>query len=167
MNTLREHFDIKKMCDELKNENQVCKNELSLRKEESHLNSKELSDLINSQMKSFDKRGLGFVDETTTPSSGKTIFVKPCEGVVPKKTLSKLKLHCTKMRHTVDRCCAKMFESFQRKLTNLVNESFTLSNRLLQGGKRVLKRDSNVPHHSGFQGGTSNGMTKVRSVKQI
>ncbi|KAL6314369.1 hypothetical protein AAG906_021204 [Vitis piasezkii] len=71
------------------NENQVCKNELSLSKEESHPNSKGLSDLINSQMKSFDKRGLGFVDETTTPSSGKTIFVKPCEGVVPKKTLSK------------------------------------------------------------------------------
>ncbi|RVW93409.1 hypothetical protein CK203_035071 [Vitis vinifera] len=57
------------------NENQVCKNELSLRKEESHLNSKELSDLINSQMKSFDKRGLGFVDETTTPSSGNRSFL--------------------------------------------------------------------------------------------
>ena len=107
---------------------------------------------------------------TTTLSSGKTIFVKPCEGVVPKKTLSKLKLHCThctKMEHTVDRCYARMFESFQRNLTNLMNESFTLRNRLLQGDKRVFKRDSNIPHHSGFQGGTSNGMTEVISVKQI
>ena len=48
-----------------------------------------------------------------------------------------------------------------------MNEPFTLTYRLLEGGKRVLKRDSNVPHHSGFQGSTSNGMTKVTSVKQI
>ena len=161
-----EHFDMKKMCDELKSENQVFKNELSLRKEESHPNSKKLSDLINLGRKSFDKRGLGFVDETTT-TSGKTIFVKPCEGVVPKKIPYKLKRHCTKMEHIVDRCYARMFESFQRKLTNLMNESLTLRNRLLQGGKRVFKRDSNVPHHSGFQGRTSNRMTKVTNVKQI
>ncbi|RVW32374.1 Retrovirus-related Pol polyprotein from transposon TNT 1-94 [Vitis vinifera] len=165
-----EHFDMKKMCDELKSENQVFKNELSLRKEESHPNSKRLSDLINLGRKSFDKRGLGFVDEATTPSSGKTIFVKSREEVVPKKIPPKLKLHCThctKMGHTIDRCYARMFESFQRKLTNLMNESFTLRNRLLQGGKRVFKRDSNVPHYSGFQGSTSNGMTKVTNVKQI
>ncbi|RVX14566.1 Retrovirus-related Pol polyprotein from transposon RE2 [Vitis vinifera] len=161
---------MKKMCDELKSENQVFKNELSLKKEESHPNPKRLSDLINSGRKSFDKKGLGFVDETTTPSSGKTIFVKPCEGVVPKKIPPKLKLHCThctKMGHTVDRCYVMMFESFQRKLTNLMNESFTLRNRLLQGGKRMFKRDSDVPHHSGFQGSTSNGMTKVTNIKQI
>ena len=123
------------MCDELKSENQVLKNELSLRKEESYSISKRLSDLINSRRKSFDKRGLGFIDEITTPSSGKTIFVKPCEGVFPKKTLSKLKLYCThytKMGHTIDRCYVRMFESFQRKFTNLMNESFTLRNRLLQ-----------------------------------
>ena len=165
-----EHFDMKKMCDELKSENQVFKNELSLRKEESHPSSKRLSDLINLGRKSFDKRGLGFVDEATTPSSGKTIFVKSCEGVVPKKIPPKLKLHCihcTKMGHTIDRCYAMMFESFQRKLTNLMNESFTFRNRLLQGGKRVFMKDSNVPHYSGFQGSTSNGMTKVTNVKQI
>ncbi|RVW15001.1 Copia protein [Vitis vinifera] len=165
-----EHFDMKKMCDELKSENQVFKNELSLRKEESHPSSKRLSDLINLGRKSFDKRGLGFVDEATTPSSGKTIFVKSCEEVVPKKIPPKLKLHCThctKMGHTMDRCYARMFESFQRKLTNLMNESFTLRNRLLQGGKRVFMKDSNVPHYSGFQGSTSNGMTKVTNVKQI
>ncbi|RVW69235.1 Retrovirus-related Pol polyprotein from transposon TNT 1-94 [Vitis vinifera] len=165
-----EHFDMKKMCDELKSENQVFKNELSLRKEESHPSSKRLSDLINLGRKSFDKRGLGFVDEVTTPSSGKTIFVKSCEEVVPKKIPPKLKLHCThciKMGHTIDRCYARMFESFQRKFTNLMNESFTLRNRLLQGGKRVFKRDSNVPHYSGFEGSTSNGMTKVTNVKQI
>ncbi|RVW35263.1 Copia protein [Vitis vinifera] len=69
-----EHFDMKKMCDELKNENQVFKNELSLRKEESHPSSKRLSDLINLGRKSFDKRGLGFVDEATTPSSGNRSF---------------------------------------------------------------------------------------------
>ena len=158
---------MKKMCDELKSENQVFKNELSLRKEESHPSSKRLSNLINSGRKSFDKRGLAFVEEITTPSNGKTIFVKPCEGMVPKKILPKPKLYCTKMGYTVDKCYARMFESFQRKLTNLMNESFTLRNRLLQGGKRVFKRDSNVPHHSGFQGSTSNGMTKVTNIKQI
>ena len=156
---------MKKMCHELKSENQVFKNELSLRKEESHHSSKRLSDLINLGRKSVDKKGLGFVDETTTASSGKTIFVKPCEGVIPKKTLSKLKPNCTKMGHTIDRCYDRIFESFQRKLTNLMHESFTLRNRLLKGGKRVFKRDSNVPHPNGFQGSTSNKMTKVTSVK--
>ena len=100
----------------------------------------------------------------------KQFFAKPCEGVLLKKTLSKLKLHCThytKIGHTVDICYARMFKSFQKKLTNLINESFTLRNQLLQGGKRVFKRDSNVPYHSGFQGSTSNGMTKIISVKQI
>ena len=148
----------------------MFKNELSLRKEESHPSSKRLSDLINSMRKLFDKRGLGFVDKATTQSSDKKNFVKPCEGVLPKKTLSKLKLHCThytKIGHTIDRCYAMMFKSFQQKLTNLINESFTLRNQLLQGGKRVFKRDSNVPYHSGFQGSTSNGMTKIISVKQI
>ena len=71
------------------------------------------------------------------------------------------------MGHTVDKCYARMFESFKKKLTNLVNESFTLRNRLLQGGKRLFNRDSNVSHHSGFQRSTPNGMTKVKSVKQI
>ena len=148
----------------------MFKNELSLRKKESHPSSKRLSDLINSMRKSFDKRGLGFVDKATTQSSDKKNFVKPCEGVLPKKTPSKMKLHCshcTKIGHTFDRCYVMMFESFQRKLTNLMNESFTLRNRLLQGGKRMFKRDSNVPHHSDFQGNTSNGMTKVINVKQI
>ena len=37
-----EHFDMKEMCDELKSENQVLKNELSLRKEESYSISKDL-----------------------------------------------------------------------------------------------------------------------------
>ena len=32
-----------------------------------------------------------------------------------------------------------------------MDESFTLRNKLLQRGKRMFKRDSNVPHHSGFQ----------------
>ena len=138
-----ENFDIKKICDELKSENQVFKNELSLRKENSHPTSKRLSDFINSGRKSFDKRCLGFVNETTTPSSGKTIFAKPCERVLPKETLSKLKLHCThctKMGHTVNRCYARMFESFQRKLTNLMNKSFTLRNRLSQGGKTFINQ---------------------------
>ena len=85
----------------------MFKNELSLRKEESHPSSKRLSDLINSMRKSFDKRGLGFVDKATTQSSDKKNFVKPCEGVLTNKTLSKLKFHFTKMGHTIDRCYAR------------------------------------------------------------
>ncbi|KAL6337516.1 hypothetical protein AAG906_037109 [Vitis piasezkii] len=54
-----EYFDMKKKCEELKSENQVFKNELSLRKEESHPNSKRLDELINLGWKYFDKRGLG------------------------------------------------------------------------------------------------------------
>nr|CAN69489.1 hypothetical protein VITISV_009193 [Vitis vinifera] len=69
-----EYFDMKKKCEELKSENQVFKNELSLRKEESHPNSKRLDELINLGWKYFDKRGLGFVDETITLSSGNKSF---------------------------------------------------------------------------------------------
>ena len=93
----------------------MFKNELSLRTEESHPNSKRLDDFINSRWKSFDKQGLGFINETITPNSGKTIFVKPCKGVLLKKTHSKLKFHCiqcTKMEHTIDRCYVRMIENF-------------------------------------------------------
>ena len=71
------------------------------------------------------------------------------------------------MGHTIDRCYARMFESFQKKLTNVMHESFTFRNRELQEGKRVFKRDLNVPHLSGFQGSTSKEMNKVTSVKQM
>ena len=57
----------------------MFKDELILKKKESHPSSKRLNELINLGRKSFDKQGLGFVDANTTPSSGKTIFVKPCE----------------------------------------------------------------------------------------
>ena len=35
--------------------------------------------MINSGRKSFDRRGLGFVDENVTLSNDKIVFVKPCE----------------------------------------------------------------------------------------
>ncbi|RVW73857.1 hypothetical protein CK203_056629 [Vitis vinifera] len=87
------------MCDELKSENQVFKNELSLRKEKSHPSSKRLSDLINLGRKPFDKRGLDVM--------------------------------------------LGMFESFQRKLTNLMNGSFTLTNRLGHLNYRDLMKVAN------------------------
>ena len=108
---------MKKKCDELKSENQVLKEELSLRKEESHPNSKRLDELINLGRKFVDKRGLGFIDESTTHSSGKTTFVKPCEEVSSKKIEFKLKFqctHCTKMEHTANKCYVRMIENFQR-----------------------------------------------------
>ena len=52
--------------------NQMFKDGLSLKKEESHPSSKRLNELINLGCKFFDKQGLGFVDANTTPSSGKT-----------------------------------------------------------------------------------------------
>lgn len=54
---------MKKKCDELKKENQMFKDELSLRKEESHRNSKMLHDLVNSRHNSFYKRGLDLLIE--------------------------------------------------------------------------------------------------------
>ena len=55
-----EHLEVKKKCDVLKSENQMFKDELSLRKKELYPSSKRLNELINSGCKSFDKRGLGF-----------------------------------------------------------------------------------------------------------
>ena len=129
---------MKKKSNVLKSENQMFKDELSLRKEESHPSFKRLNELINSGHKSFDKRILGFVEGNATPSSGKTVFVKPCEEEFPKKTHSQIKFHCThcgKMGHTFDRCYARLFCNFQRKLTNLMNECHTLKNRLLSKNK--------------------------------
>ena len=74
-----EHLEVKEKCDVLKSENQMFKNELSLRKEELHPSSKRINELINSGRKSFDKRGLGFLGGNATPSSSKTVFVKPRE----------------------------------------------------------------------------------------
>ena len=68
------HFDIKKKCDKLKSENQMFKNESILRKEELHSCSKRLNDLIHSGLKSFDERGLGFINRNATPSIDKQVF---------------------------------------------------------------------------------------------
>ena len=106
----------------------MFKNELSFRKEKSYPNSKRLSELINpnskrlselinSRHKSFDKRDLGFVDESTIPNNDKTTFLKPSEGVLPKKTHSKLKFHCThctKIIHIVDRFMQRYLKVFRK-----------------------------------------------------
>ena len=142
------------------------KEELSLRKEESHPSTKRLNDLINSRHKSIDKRGLGFIDECTTPSSGKTTFIKPSEDVSSSKIDHKLKFqctYCTKMGHIAYRCYMRMLGNFQRKLRNLMNESFAIGNRLMQGKKNMAKRDTNFP----LQTSSSNEETKVTRVKKV
>ena len=53
----------------------MLKVELSLRKEESNPISKRLNEVINSGRKYINKRGLGFIDESTTPSSGKLNYL--------------------------------------------------------------------------------------------
>ncbi|KAJ9696872.1 hypothetical protein PVL29_008873 [Vitis rotundifolia] len=165
-----EHLEVKEKCDVLKSENQMFKDELSLRKEELHPSSKRLNELINSRRKSFDKRGLGFLGENATPSSSKTVFVKPCEKESPKKTQSQIKFrcnHCGKMGHTFDRCYARLFDNFQRKLTNLMNECHALKNRLLNENKRVSKKSSKISHNGELKGSTLNEKTKISNVKQI
>ena len=165
-----EHLEVKKKCDVLKSENQMFKNELSLRKEELHPSFKILNELINLGRKSFDKRGLGFLCGNATPSSSKTIFVKPCEKGFPKKTQSQIKFHCNhcgKRGHTFDRCYARLFDNFQRKLTNRMNECHALKNRLLNENKRVSKKSSNISHNGELKGNTLNEKTKVSNVKQI
>ena len=143
----------------------MFKDELSLKKEESHPSSKRLNELINLRRKFFDKQGLGFVDANTTPSSGKTIFFKPCEKEYPKKTHSQIKFHCNhcgKMGHTFHRCCARLFDNFQRKLTNLMNECYALKNRLLNENKRVSKKCSKIPHNGELKGSTLNEKTSLK-----
>ena len=165
-----EHLEVKEKYDVLKSENQMFKNELSLRKEELHPNSKRLNELINLGRKSFDKRDLGFLGGNATPSSSKTVFVKPCEKKNPKKTQSQIKFHCNhcgKMGHDFDRCYARLFDNFQRKLTNLMNECHALKNRLLNENKRVSKKSSNISHNGELKGSTLNEKTKVSNVKQI
>lgn len=63
-----QHFQIKKKSEELRNENLVIKQELSCRKEKAHPSSQKLNELNNSGHKFTTKRGIGFIDETTTPS---------------------------------------------------------------------------------------------------
>ena len=85
----KEHFEMMKKCDELKSENQVWKEELSFRKEESHPRSKRLNELMNSRRKSIDKRGLHFLDESTLLVMVKLPFV----SLVKKIFLRKLTLN--------------------------------------------------------------------------
>ena len=95
---------------------------------------------------------IGFINESTTPSSGKTTFFKPCEEVPPNKIESKMKFqctHCTKMGHTANRCYVRMIKNFQRKLSYLRTESMTLGNRFMQGRKNMVKRDTNIPPQNG------------------
>ncbi|KAJ9680449.1 hypothetical protein PVL29_019700 [Vitis rotundifolia] len=165
-----EHLEVNEKCDVLKSENQMFKDELSLRKEELHPSSKRLNELINLGCKFFDKRGLGFLGGNATPSSSKTVFVKPCEKEFPKKTQSQIKFHCNhcgKMEHTFDRCYARLFDNFQRKLTNLMNECHALKNRFLNENKRVSKKSSKISHNGELKGSTLNEKTKISNVKQI
>ena len=71
------------------------------------------------------------------------------------------------MGHTFDRCCARLFDNFQRKLTNLMNECYSLKNRLLNENKRVSKKCSKIPHNGELKGNTLNEKTKVSNLKQI
>ncbi|KAL6329091.1 hypothetical protein AAG906_007438 [Vitis piasezkii] len=139
-----EHLEVKEKCDVLKSEIQMFKDELSLRKEESHPSSKRLNELNNLGRKSFNKRGLGFLGENVIPSSSKTVFVKPCEKKSPKKTQSQIK-----------------------RLTNLMNECHALKNRLLNENKRVSKKSSKISHNGELKGSTLNEKTKISNVKQI
>ena len=106
---LESEHEVKRKC-VLKSKNQIFKDELSLRKEDSHPNSKRLNDFINSGRKSSNKMGLWFVDKNTTPSSVKTIFFKAYKEEHPKKTHSQIKFHFShsgKMWQTFHRCYAK------------------------------------------------------------
>ena len=71
------------------------------------------------------------------------------------------------MGHTFYRCYARLFDNFQMKLTNLMNECHTLKNRLLNENKRVFKKISKIPHNGELKGSTLNEKTKVPNVKQI
>lgn len=47
-----------------------------------------------------------------------------------------------------------------------MNEYHTWKNRLLNESKKVSKRDSNVPHHGGFQGSTSNKTPQSQMLRK-
>lgn len=49
------------------------------------------------------------------------------------------------MRQTTNRCYVRMSENLQRKLRNLVNETLTLGERLMKGGKKMVKKNTNIP----------------------
>ena len=71
------------------------------------------------------------------------------------------------MGHFFDKCYARLFDNFQRKLTNLMNECHALKNKLLNENKRVSKKSSNISHNGELKGSTLNEKTKVSNVKQI
>ena len=71
------------------------------------------------------------------------------------------------MGHFFYRCYARLFDNFQRKLTNLMNEGHALKNRLLNENKSVSKNSSKISHNGELKGSTLNENTKVSNVKQI
>ena len=116
--------------------------------------------------------GLRFVDENTTSCSVvvKQIYINLCEEEFSQKTQTKLKFHhthCDKMGLTFDRCYVRLFNNFQKKLTNQMNKCYTLKNKALNGNKRMSKNDSKIPHNGELNESTSNEKIKVSNVKHI
>ena len=70
------------------------------------------------------------------------------------------------MRHTINRCYAKTFDNFQRKMTNPINGSYTLK-MLLNGNKRVYMRSSNFPYNGEVKWSTSNEKIKALNLNKF
>lgn len=68
---------------------------------------------------------------------------------------------------TFDRCYVRLFNNFQKKLTNQMNKCYTLKNKALNGNKRMSKNDSKIPHNGELNESTSNEKIKVSNVKHV
>ena len=131
-------FGSEEKCNVLKRENKKFKDELRLRKENSHHNFKILNNLINLQCISFDNIRLGFFDGKATPSgSNKTVFVKAHEEGVSMK-IKFHRAHSSKLGYTFGQCYASIFDNYQLKLNNLINKCDGMNYRLLKENDKIV-----------------------------
>ena len=110
-----------------------------------HPRTSMLNEILENCKSHGDKRGLGYVNKTMTPTSGKTVFVKgkddipnqtvPTKIESPKvetpKKINPVCSHCKKSGHNQFRCLTRLLERYESHLNKLMNEFNSLKNNIL------------------------------------
>ena len=116
-----------------------------------------LNEILDNCKSHGDKRGLGYINKSETPTSGKTLFVKGKEENSNQTTSTKIESpkkealtkigpvcsHCNKSGHTQFRCHTRLLERYKSYLNRVMHEFNSLKNNILNIGKGNKTQQSN------------------------
>ena len=103
-----------------------------------HLGTKVLDDILDKCKSHGNKRGLGYISKTKTPTSGDIVFIKgkkETPNQVASSSTPLLCTHCKKSRHTKSRCHTRFLEKYETQLNRLVDDFNSLKNIILHTRK--------------------------------